>query len=281
MGARNLIEKLARAEAALRGRIFLAPLMGDGRARLRLQGLVYELVVQVPRPGWWRCKMLDAGRARAVEEAEPWQRGEYLALWPALRLVLLEPLGPAAWLALPFNPSDAQQRFGLAGPLALGLVEGGQPFERVMARVEGGALWYDDVDRRGDPALAGELREALLAARAEPGLAGLAPGEQAAYRLLAGKQAAATAVDQTTRERYRLRHALELGGARLIGYEPVENGARVIWERDGQRSVTLVDANLNVVSAGICLSGEDERFDLASIVGVVRDAPDFAHYNEE
>ena len=72
-----------------------------------------------------------------------------------------------------------------------------------------------------------------------------------------------------------------VGGARLIGYEISAGVLRVTWERDGQRSVTLVNAGLEVVSAGICLSGEDQRFDLASIVGVVRDAPQFARYESD
>jgi hypothetical protein len=78
-----------------------------------------------------------------------------------------------------------------------------------------------------------------------------------------------------------VRDALTIGGARLMGYEAAEGVLRVSWERDGQRGVTLINANLDVVSAGICLSGEDQRFDLASIVGVVRDAPQFARYAED
>ncbi len=53
----------------------------------------------------------------------------------------------------------------------------------------------------------------------------------------------------------RLRAALALGGAQLIGYEPAGAGLRVTWERAGQRSVTLIAQDLSVVSAGICLSG--------------------------
>jgi hypothetical protein len=54
-----------------------------------------------------------------------------------------------------------------------------------------------------------------------------------------------------------------------------------MWERAGQRHVTLVNAQLCVVSAGICLSGGDQLFDLASIVGVVQDAPDYARWDNE
>src|SRR5690349_10497978 len=96
----NLIDSLARDEAALRGQTFLAPLLADGRARLRMHGLVYELAVARAQAGWWLCKALDSTRAGVAEAAQPWQRGAYLALWPALRLVLVERLRDHEWVAL-------------------------------------------------------------------------------------------------------------------------------------------------------------------------------------
>ncbi len=274
-----LINQLGRDEAALREGTFLAPLVGRGRARLRVRNLVYEFAVADPRPGWWICQPNDAHRAKIVHAAQPWQRGDYLALWPVLRLVLVERLHEADWIALPFNSSDAAQRFGLAGPLVVRLVEGGQLFERVLGRVEGATVWYDEVDRRADSVKAEQLRDALAAEQATPSVAGLGAGERAAYALLAQRRAAAAATRAAAQVEQRLRHALTVGGARLVGYEVCEGNLRVTWERDGQRSVALVNANLDTVSAGICLSGEDERFDLVSLVGVVHEAPAFARYD--
>jgi len=274
--ALDLINRLGGAEAALHGQEFMAPLLRDGRARLRLRGLVYELRVTAARSGWWCCRIRDARHAEVVMAAMPWQRGDYLALWPALRLVLLEPLRTGTWLALPFNPADAHQRFGFAGPLPVNLVEGGQPFERIIGRVEGSTIWYDDVDHRADLSTAEALRATLAAEQEAPNVAGLGAGEQAAYTLLLQQ-----AIDQhvnsvAARTERRLRHALEIGGAQLLGYELTDEELRVTWERNGRRSVTLVGTDLGVVSAGICLSGEDARFDLTSIVGVIQDAPGFA-----
>jgi hypothetical protein len=274
----NLIESLARDEATLRGQVFLAPLGARGRARVRVGGLVYELSVADARPGWWLCQGLDSTRASLIDAAQPWQRGAYLALWPALRLVLIERLRADDWVALAFNASDAFQRFAIRGPLVIRLVEGGQPFERVIGRIDGATVWYDEPDRRGDPATAERLREALAAGDAMPALAGLGQGERAGYALLAERRVAARVARDAARTERSLRDALQLGGAQLIGYETSAGVLRVTWERDGQRSITLVNPNLGVVSAGICLSGEDQRFDLASIVGVVYDAPQFARY---
>jgi hypothetical protein len=270
----SLIATLARDEAALGGQEFLAPLVHGGRARLRLRGLICELTVEEARAGWWLCRAHNFRHAEIVGEALPWQRGDYLALWPQLRLVLLEPLQHGDWLALPYNASDAAQRFGLAGPVVVRLVESGQPFERIVGRVEGHTVWYDTPDRRADPAMAEVLRTALAEVRDVRECAGLGEGERAAYVLLSSRHA-----DQRTDR--QLRAALAIGGATLIGYELAGTMLRVTWERAGQRSITLLTPQLAVVSAGICLSGQDGRFDLASIVGVVRDAPGFARYGEE
>ena len=66
---------------------------------------------------------------------------------------------------------------------------------------------------------------------------------------------------------------------RCIGHAGAE--LRAHWERDGacvvryaidghEHTSTLDPADLTIASAGVCLSGQDEQFDLASLVGVLR-----------
>jgi|HigsolmetaAR202D_1030399.scaffolds.fasta_scaffold00233_28 hypothetical protein len=279
--ALDLIASLAKQEESLRGQRFVSPLLPNARARLRVAGIVYELRLPDAQAGWWICQIDGPGRASIVEEAQAWQRAEYLEQWPSLRCVLIEQVSAASWLALPFNPSDAAQRFGRIGPQIVHLVEQGQPFERIVARVEGQTLWYDEIDRRADPTIGEQLRRALYAEQPDPQIAAMAASERAAYVLRFERIAQRQRQQAVAQLEGRLLHTLRIAGADLVGYSIDGEQVRVTWERDGLRSTNLIDLDFNLISAGICLSGEDQRFDLASIVSVVREAPDYARWGEE
>ncbi|MEM7248261.1 MAG: hypothetical protein AAF533_23205 [Acidobacteriota bacterium] len=76
----------------------------------------------------------------------------------------------------------------------------------------------------------------------------------------------------------RLEDALALAGGALIGCRDHGGHWVVEWQgRDGQRHHSAVSKDsLTVVSAGLCLSGQDRDFDLQSLVSVVERAPGWA-----
>jgi hypothetical protein len=78
-------------------------------------------------------------------------------------------------------------------------------------------------------------------------------------------------------DRALLGEALRRGGGTLESYSDRGEEWLVDWRTpDGELHGSLVDKrDLSVVSAGICLSGRDNDFDLTSLVGVVRARPDW------
>ncbi|MBX5450373.1 hypothetical protein [Thermogemmatispora sp.] len=173
----HLVRRLSAAAEHLRQQEIVAPLLPGGRIRTRIEGLVYEFKVRTSFAGWGRFRPCNEEEAELIGEALPWQRGAYLELLPALRMILLWPVsGPRAtqvglWLALPFNSSDAQQRFGFPyEPLPVLLCDpfnGAEAFERIIARVDGHTLWFDSADPRADPTHAAWLRETSSAPEGE------------------------------------------------------------------------------------------------------------------
>jgi hypothetical protein len=313
--ARALIARLNNQSRTLLQREIVAPLLPGGRIRTRLGGMVHEFYPTREFVGWGRFRPINEREAEVLEEALPWERGGYLELFPALRVVLLwpdtHPKRPGMWWAVPFNDSDAYQRFGFrAEPLPVFLSDptnGAERFERVIVRVEGRNLWFDGPDVLADPTHAEWLRDAAANIdQLERFLPGLAGSERLALLFwqvhqiettLAGASSRIARPQQpqshqqqqellrrqvlSSRLEQRLRHALEKADAVLHSYSEITNtdgspGHLVVeWSEQGQtrRYRSTIDPRFTVVSSGICLSDRDQDFDLTSLVNVMTDAP--------
>jgi hypothetical protein len=199
--------------------------------------------------------------------------GEYLRLLKPLRMRLADPLEGQTWLAYPANESDSRQRFGGARPAPVHLVTDGRRFEAIVARWDGGAWWFEEVDRRADPTHADRLRERFREITAAEALrfAGLTPEMRVVYDLAAQQAKEYFALIQRRRDEDRLGKALRRAGGSLRDFRDRGDVWVVEWvTRDGEQHNSAIDKrDLTVASAGICLSGRDRDFDLQSLVGVM------------
>ncbi|MBN2001992.1 MAG: hypothetical protein JXA21_01440 [Anaerolineae bacterium] len=264
----DLLNKLADEESAFLDTEFLAPVLPGGQVRVRIAGVICTLrVIGEATPGWAILKPLSMEKARIVGQPGIRQVREYLNLFPAVRFLLLAPSGND-WLALPAQRGDT--RFQTDGPVHVHLVTGVQAFQRIIARFEGTALWFQEIDRRRNPAIAAYLREALAAETPPEALhkPTLTAEEREVYCVLY----AAIAAARRDQVEVRLADALAHAGARLSGYIERPDVYTLTYTVDGQthRSSVRKD-DLTVLSAGICLSGQDRRFDLQSLVSVIRE----------
>jgi hypothetical protein len=66
-----------------------------------------------------------------------------------------------------------------------------------------------------------------------------------------------------------LRQAVERGGGQLRGARREATGWNVLWARHGVNYQSRVDFQLNVITAGFCLSGGDRAQDLTTLVSLV------------
>lgn len=279
----DLIATLASEEKRTLGTAFLAPSVPGGSVRTRVAGMIYSFRREPQGfEGWGIFVAESATHARLEEEADPMMIDAYLRLFPRFRLRLAFKLRGRSWLAYPANESDMRQRFGGVAPVVVHLVERVGAFESVVARWDGAAWWFEELDRAADPIIAAEMRSALRAkvSGAELRIKGLTPEMRAAYEIAAGRRDAHAA--NRTRDRMRgdeglLRGALERAGARLRSFHDQGELWLVEWSTadSAQHTTAVAKGDLTVVGAGICLSGRDRDFDLQSLVGVVEDRPEW------
>jgi hypothetical protein len=272
--AREALDRLAKAEDLALNSEVLAPMVRGGVVRIRIAGVVCRFKVDSDFEGWGVFRPTSPTTAALVRSAGLAERREYLSLLPPVRVIACSRAG-GQWMAMPAHQADS--RFRIEGLIPILLVEEAQLFETLLTRFDGAHFWYEAPDPRHDPARAAYLRDSLGRLIEPERLArpGLTVEESAAYRLNYEERLRAEREAKRIRVEERLREALAHAGAQLRDYQERGDIYRVTYEVDGRRHVSVVEQkNLSVQVAGICLSGQDRRFDLQSLVGVLREAQD-------
>jgi hypothetical protein len=281
MSIDNILNNMEDEERRFVGQEFLAPLLGHNRVVVRIAGIVCRMRVKSRQTftGWAVLRALSTSQAEFIRPANLGEIANYLALFPMVRLILLhsDQKGEmSTWIASPAQQGD--RRFNIEGPVPLRLAEEGlERFEAIIARFDGHEFWYERRDSTRDPVLAAYLREQLgnittsgLPPKPEDlHKRGLSREERQAYGVIR------EALEYAARDRIQdqLSEALDHAGGRLTSYIQREDVYVVRYTVDGREHVsTIHQDDLSVVSAGICLAGRDQHFDLTSLVGVLREA---------
>jgi hypothetical protein len=272
------LARLARVEQRFMLDYFLAPVVRNHSVRVKIAGVMCEMSVDPPDfAGWGIFLPISHKQAMLDRRATLSQRRRYLELFPAVRLIVCHHDSQMT-LAIPANRSDT--RFQIDGVVDVNLAEEVATFDSVIARFDGRQFWFDQIDPSADPSIAAYLRQAIVAMTG-PKLVerrGLSSVQFEIYERMhrAARQEAEQHRQDESRD--RIRDALEHGGASLRDCAEQGDAYRVTYDVGGSRHVSVVRKNdLTVLSAGICLSGMDRQFDLASMVGVLSEARAVGH----
>lgn len=269
----KLLAQISNDEAQLRSIQFLAPCVKGGRVRTRVAGLLYTFTAEPQSfEGWGIFQSADQQTANLVEEADLPQIVAYLQQFQTIRLRLACRLQGQTWLAYPVNEADMRQRFKRVKPVPVHLVTEGVAFDQIIARSNHYSCWFEEVDRRADPAISETLQAALkqLIPVEDLKFKGMTPEMRSLYDLVAQRT---EGFAQPQQDEKRLRQALKLGGGELAQFQDRGEYWTINWTTaDGVRHTSAIAKNdLTVMSSGICLSGRDRDFDLQSLVGVMED----------
>ena len=266
----NLLQSFAQQELQLQNSLFLAPCVMGGFIRTRISGMIYQFRSK-PHDfeGWGIFQPIDAKTSVLQETADLWQIDEYLKPFPALRVRLVCQLKNQTWIAYPINEADMRQRFGSAKPVVIHLVSEGAVFDVVLARSLGSAFFFEAIDRKADPIHAEALQQGIqdLTVLDQLQFPGLTPEMRTAYGMVSQR----IKTFNLHPDEVRLRDALNTGGGELDRFHDRGDFWVVEWRTgDGEEHTSSISKdNLTVMTAGICLDGWDENFDLQSLVGVV------------
>ena len=277
MAIHDLLDKLEGDERRFVGTEFLAPMVGRGPVLIRIANVVCRLRVAVDLPrdfrGWAILQARSINEAAFIRSATLSEQSTYLRLFPPTRLILAAP-ADHSWLALPAQRGDARLRIEGAVPVQL-TEDGLERFETIIARFDGHWFWYERRDASRDPALAAYLRSQLSAPELikpqDLHKAHLSREEREAYAFARELRLQA---DQDRIEG-RLQAALDHAGATYRSHVECGDVFVITYEVNGRtHTSTIRRDDLSVETAGICLAGQDRRFDLTSLVGVLREAHD-------
>ena len=277
--AKNLIERFAAEEDSFRSRQFLAPAVPGGSIHVRLGDVVCKLkVAPDDYLGFGIFETISFTEAILVRDASLLERKTYLDALPKVSLIAAKRTG-RTWLAATAVRGD--KRFRIDGLVPVRLAENVDLFDTIECRFDGNAFWFDRTSTRANPRDARALRKALLEelAPTEIKISGLSAEHRAVYEMqyrLAvepeTKEGARVEARGNHSDLHQVQKSLSHAGARLVGVREQDEILQVSFTVDGRDFTSAVHReNLGLISAGICLDGYDEEFDLTSLVSVLRE----------
>jgi len=281
----DLITRVGQADkAVVSSEVFASVAHNCRRIRTKVSGMVREFNIPRQKDSGLRIFLpTTSSDAKYVRDANPDEVRQYLDLLPKVHLILVY-RDDHHWYGFPANQEAFRRKVGDPCLVVVHNADNIDQFDHLVTRYDGACFWYDDVDYRVDPERPTGLRDALKARdwtrvtrsmledprTYDLEVKGASPEDCIAYQIAARRIVQET---KTTVES-RLESALVDVHAKLDSFTERGDNLEVRWvNASGQGYTTVIRKDdFKVVTAGICVSGEDRKFDLKSLVGVVTHA---------
>jgi len=271
MNIEDLFAKVENAEQDFYKTEFVSPVISHGKVFARILGLIHEFRVLGDFEGWAilrPCREIPkqyAGKyVRVVGSPNLLQIEKYLEQLPNTKVTLSE-RRKDGWYGFTHQSPSIEVRVLLADGVSL--------FDTVVAHYDPVNYWFAGMDRSISPSFGEYLREKLNKSilPADLGIRGLIPYQRKAYtwQMFLHKRQ----VKEVTLE--TIKRAVEHGTSKFLSYVERKDSYVVTFSLDGEEfRSTVMKKNFEIISAGICLSGEDHKFDLQSLTDVVKEGRD-------
>ena len=274
----DIIEELGEKEQRITDLEFVSPVFFNDTVVTNIDGLVYTFKIRKVKPGWYKIRPVNEHFAKIIGDADIGERDRYLRCLRKLRVVLTLKRDNV-FLAIPDKSSiphisgDSNYGSPLSELIPVLLFDDTVlDFDRVIVRYDGSNFWFESVDLGNDPVKSEYLRESLEKYVDPKKIRhpNLSFEEKMAYSLR-------TTFDKRfleDKKEVMLKKDVEHAGGKLIRFQERSDHFSVTYNVDGEEFTSHIskDDRRMVIAAGICLSGNDHKFDLKSLITVVREA---------
>lgn len=266
----DIIEELGEKEQRVTDLEFISPVFFNDIVVTNIDGLVYTFKIRKVDPGWYKFRPVDSHTAKVIGDVDFVERDQYLHRLGKLR-VTLTLKRDKVFLAIPDKSNSYGLPFSELIPILL-FDDTVLDFDRAIVRYDGANCWFECVDLNNDPVKADYLRGSLEKYVDPKKIRhpNLSFEEKMAYSLR-------TTFDKRFREDKKevmLKKDVEHAGGKLIRFQERSDHFSVTYNVDGEEFTSHItkDDRRMVIAAGICLEGNDHKFDLKSLITVVREA---------
>ena len=266
----DLINSIGEKESSITKRLFVSPICSNNRVATSIAGIVYTFSIPSTKEGWYQIKPVSTKKAKIVGPAQMAEIETYLKIFDKIRIVLCMKK-EGIYYGIP----DKANKFGFTvnEPVPVFLCDDAPlDFDRIIARFDGSNFWYDRIDSSNDPVKADYLRQSML--KLVPpdkiSFSGLTPEERHSYSLRMALDKKLVA-DQ---KKDIIKKDVEFAGAQLVNFTEKKDHYTVTYTVGAQSFTSHIskDPRHMIISAGLCLNGNDRNFDLKSLVTVIREA---------
>jgi hypothetical protein len=268
----NLIEEIGEKEEKITDLEFVSPIFFNEYVATRVSGLIYKFTINKVDPGWYRIKPVDTKTAKVTGEADFIEKENYLKNLGKIRMTLVLKRKDV-YMGIP----DKGNKYGFPVEDLLPVYlhdDTVLDFDRVIARFDGTNLWFESVDINNDPSKADYLRESLEKNIFPSSIKfnGLSLEEKISYLLRHTMEKQL----KIERKEFSIKEDVEHAGGQFIRYIERSDHYSVTYMVDGEEYTSHISKNVDrkVISAGICLNGGDNAFDLKSLITVIREGQD-------
>ena len=268
---KDIFEGVRKQEEAFKESYFLAPIFKDRKIFATIAGFSTTLQVIGAEPGWAIVQPLSLTTARVVAVPRVGEIEKYLNALPKVSFILAKKYEDE-WFGFPAY--EYHSKLGNLAPWNMRQINKGRgsKFCQVVTGYDGKNFWFLSPDFKRHPFIAEFLQDNLREKTPLKKLTGqgLTPQEKLTYRI-------ALDMEKEPVEEM-LKRVVAHGGGKLHSYADRGDSYTIRFSVAGETVSATVKKDLQIISAGFCLSGEDNKFDLASITSVVQEGKGTLHY---